>query len=137
MKVHRSYFSATDATDVSIDNAFDANSKSTVVLRDGKKILCRISGITVHLKSMAASGSGGGALPTSLTMRITTDSAGDTCLITDTASTISAGITTGTVGTADYKADVDVALTDSKVYVFCKTNTGTADVDSVTITYEQ
>lgn len=135
MRVHRSYFSATDATDVSITAAFSATAKSTVDLRDGKKILCRISGITVQLKSMA-SGSGG-TLPTSLTMRITTDAAGDTCLITDTASTISAGITTATVGTADYKADVDVALADSKVYVFCKTNTGTADVDSVTITYEQ
>ena len=78
-----------------------------------------------------------GNFPTSLTMRITTDSNGDTCLITDTASTISAGIDTTTVGTADYKADVNVALADSKVYVFCKTNTGTAVVDSVTITYEQ
>ena len=112
MRVHRSYFSATDATDVNILDAFDATKKSTVDLRDGKKILCRISGITVQLKSMVADSSGN--FPTSLTMRITTDASGDTSLITDTASTISAGITTTTVGTADYKADVNVSQSRSE-----------------------
>ena len=134
MLIHRSYRNAKDETDVNILDGYDASKYSTLDLNPGGNILARISGITVQLKSLASSGSG---LPTALTMRITRDSAGDNCIITDTISSIAAGVTTATSGTADYRADVDVALVPAVVYVFCKTNTGTAIVDSVTITYEQ
>ena len=134
MLIHRSYRNASDTADVNILDGYDASKFSTLDLNPGGNILARISGITVQLKSLASSGSG---LPTALTMRITRDSAGDNCIITDTISSIAAGVSTSTNGTADYRADVDVALTPAVVYVFCKTNTGTAIVDSVTITYEQ
>tara|TARA_Y100001937_G_scaffold84973_1_gene114944 strand:- start:6703 stop:7113 length:411 start_codon:yes stop_codon:yes gene_type:complete len=136
MLIHRSYRNASDTTDVNILDGYDADKFSTLDLNPGGNILARISGITVQLKSLTAA-AGGGGLPTSLTMRITRDITGDSCVITDTISSIAPGVTTATSGTADYKADVDVALVPAVVYVFCKTNTGTAIVDSVTITYEQ
>ena len=134
MLIHRSYRNASDTADVNILDGYDASKFSTLDLNPGGNILARISGITVQLKSLTSSGSG---LPTYLTMRITRDSAGDSCIITDTISSIAPGVSTATSGTADYRADVDVALVPAVVYVFCKTNTGTAIVDSVTITYEQ
>lgn len=134
MLIHRSYRNASDTTDVNILDGYDASKFSTLDLNPGGNILARISGITVQLKSLASSGSG---LPTALTMRITRDRTGDSCIITDTISSIAPGVSTATSGTADYRADVDVALVPAVVYVFCKTNTGTAIVDSVTITYEQ
>ncbi len=134
MLIHRSYRNASDETDVNILDGYDAQKYSTLDLNPGGSILARISGITVQLKSLTSSGSG---LPTALTMRITRDSTGDSCIITDTISSIAPGVSTATSGTADYRADVDVALVPAVVYVFCKTNTGTAIVDSVTITYEQ
>lgn len=134
MLIHRSYRNASDTTDINILDAYDASKYSTLDLNPGGNILARISGITIQLKSLTASGSG---LPSALTMRITSDTLGNNCIITDTISSIATGISTTTDGTADYRADVDVALVPAVVYVFCKTNTGTAIIDSVTITYEQ
>lgn len=134
MPIQRSFRTVSNYTDVNILDGYDASKYTILDLNPNASLIARISGITVQLKSLTSSGSG---LPTALTMRITRDSTGDSCIITDTISSIAPGVSTATSGTADYRADVDVALVPAVVYVFCKTNTGTAIVDSVTITYEQ
>lgn len=134
MPIQRSFRTVSNNTDVNILDGYDASKHTMLDLNPNASLIARISGITVQLKSLTSSGTG---LPTALTMRITRDIAGDSCIITDTISSIAPGVSTATSGTADYRADVDVALVPAVVYVFCKTNTGTAIVDSVTITYEQ
>tara|TARA_R110002020_G_scaffold187124_2_gene385285 strand:+ start:684 stop:1088 length:405 start_codon:yes stop_codon:yes gene_type:complete len=134
MPIQRSFRTVSNYTDVNILDGYDVSKYTILDLNPNASLIARISGITVQLKSLTSSGSG---LPTALTMRITRDITGNSCIITDTISSIAAGISTSTSGTSDYRADVDVALVPAVVYVFCKTNTGTAIVDSVTITYEQ
>ncbi len=134
MPIQRSFRTVSNYTDVNILDGYDVSKYTVLDLNPNASLIARISGITVQLKSLTSSGSG---LPTALTMRITRDITGNSCIITDTISSIAAGISTSTSGTSDYRADVDVALVPAVVYVFCKTNTGTAIVDSVTITYEQ
>ena len=135
MRTSRTLYLAEDNTDVAaVGTAFNAAKHNEVTLSGGP-FLGRISGIVIQVKSLA--GADGGAAPTTLTMRLAYESDGDVCIVTDTASSIYAGITTATTGTADYRADVDLSIDTGKVYVFCKTNQGTCTIDSVKITWEQ
>ena len=74
---------------------------------------------------------------TEITMRVCYDTAGDQMLVTDTKSDIYTGITTATKGTVIFSLNSFVQLTVAgDLHVFCKTNTGTVDIDYVTIMYE-
>lgn len=74
----------------------------------------------------------GGAAST--VVRITSDLAGDECLVPDTTATISAGVTTATKGTTVYKTDIVVPSSTNIVYVWVKVDAGTAVLDKVTVT---
>jgi len=74
----------------------------------------------------------GGA--TTLTTRITSDAAGDECLVPDTEADISLGITTATEGTVVYKTDIVIPADTTTVYAFVKTDVGTCDLRKVVIT---
>ena len=120
----------TDSADVaSVGTTYNAAKYSTIALSVGP-FLGTISGIVVHVKAIA-----GGA--STLTMRLASDVAGDSCIITDTPSSIATGVTTAALGTAIYAANVDFYTSAGTVYVFCRTDAGTVTVDSVTITWEQ
>ena len=135
MRTSRTLYLAEDNTDVAaVGTAFNAAKHNEVTLSGGP-FLGRISGIVIQVKSLA--GADGSGVPTALTMRLAYESDGDVCIVTDTASSVYAGITTATTGTADYRADVDLSIDTGKVYVFCKTNQGTCTIDSVKITWEQ
>ena len=130
MRTSKTIKEASDATDVAaVGTTFSAAKYSTVALRGGP-FLGTISGVVIQVKSIA-----GGAA--ALTMRVTSDAAGDSCVITDTPSTIGTGVTTVAQGTAIYAANVNFATAGGTVYVFCRTDAGTVTVDSVTITWEE
>tara|TARA_R100001594_G_scaffold32476_1_gene60351 strand:- start:1639 stop:2052 length:414 start_codon:yes stop_codon:yes gene_type:complete len=137
MRTSRTLYLAEDNTDVAaVGTAFNSAKHNEVTLSGGP-FLGRISGIVIQVKSLAGSGDPAGPVPSTLTMRLAYEADGDICIVTDTASSIYAGITTATTGTADYRADVDLSIDTGKVYVFCKTNQGTCTIDSVKITWEQ
>jgi hypothetical protein len=91
---------------------------------------------TVNVHVHAISGA------TSLTVRVTSDADGDTCIIPDTTATISTGVTTAARGTVAFSAGVamtnlDPATTNSTVYVWAKTNAGTANLKESTIVWTE
>lgn len=130
MRTSRTIKFASDETDIEdIGTSFDAAKYSTIQLTPGN-FLGKISGVVIHVRDITGNAS-------SLTMRVCEDALGNVCVITDTSSSISLGVSAATTGTADYKADVDFSISPGTVYVFCKTNQGTCDIDSVTITWEQ
>lgn len=76
---------------------------------------------------------------TTLTLRLCKDSAGDSMLITDTASVISTGLTTATKGSAIFALNSYCKLGsagDGNLFAFCKVNNGSLDVDYIEIVYE-
>lgn len=74
----------------------------------------------------------GGAAKT--TVRITSDAAGDECLVPDTEADISVGITTATDGTTVYKTDIVVPAGSNTVYVWVKLDAGSCNLNKVVIT---
>ena len=76
------------------------------------------------------------ASTTAITMRITTDQAGDNILSTNTASAISFGLTSSTSGTAAWLLDITWISRIEKVYVFLEADHGTFDFEEAILTYE-
>lgn len=91
--------------------------------------------VTIHVHGISGA--------SSLTMRITSDSTGDTCIVPDTTATISTGITTSARGTIAYTGggvavtNADPAQTNSTVYVWVKTNAGTCNLKEATIVWRE
>lgn len=77
---------------------------------------------------------------TSITMRLTWDAAGDQIVCPDTEAEISFGLTTATTGYAVYAFELPiygVTSTDETLYVFVKTNTGTANMTQTQLMYRK
>lgn len=88
-----------------------------------------VSLITVQFSSLASN-------PTTATIRVCRDPAGDQMIITDTTSNIFTGLTTATSGTAGFLLNAHVAVRDNdQLYVFVKLNTGSTTIDFVEITW--
>ncbi len=65
------------------------------------------------------------------------DAAGDNILMTETRSDIQTGLTTATKGAALYRLDVIIRdIQDKTLYLHVRTNTGTCDVASASLTYQ-
>ena len=97
----------------------------------GNRGIGRLSALYIHVNTIAA-----GA--TTITARLSLDTAGDQPWIGDTTATISTGITTATQGAVTFKIDIDfVRQTNDNLYVHFKTNAGTCIVDSITLTWEE
>lgn len=93
-------------------------------------VRARLSAIYVQVDTIAA-----GA--TTLTIRATSDAAGQLIIVPDTTATISTGITTATAGGVVLKIDVDYKASDSNFYVHFKTNAGTCNVKVVEVAWEE
>tara|TARA_R100000353_G_scaffold159213_3_gene118640 strand:- start:161 stop:571 length:411 start_codon:yes stop_codon:yes gene_type:complete len=96
--------------------------------------LAKVSLVQVFLSNLS-----GSSTPTKLTISISEDQQGDQFFLTDTQSTIQAGLTTSTDGTALYMLDVIVTMSNDltdKCYVFFKVDQGSCDIQKVTITWE-
>jgi hypothetical protein len=89
-----------------------------------------LSAVYIHVHAIAASA-------TQLILRISPDSTGDEMLVPDTTATLSTGYTTATRGGVVYKIDVDAFLDTDTVYWTVKTNTGTATLKDLKITYSR
>lgn len=90
----------------------------------------RVSAVYIQVDTIA-----GGC--TSLTVRVSPDAAADQILIPDTSATIAIGYTTATKGGVVYKVEVDSYLSTDTVYWTVKSNAGTCNVKSLSITYER
>jgi hypothetical protein len=97
------------------------------LLLQGRKH-AHVVGLDAHLSSISSA--------TTLTLRVSADTAGDVPIVPDTTATIAAGITTATVGLGSTATDrpYDLSgLTDDKVYIHFYTDAGTVTVDDVDV----
>ena len=90
----------------------------------------RIDNVQVRMNTIA-----GGA--TTLTIRLTRDLAGDDIVFGDTTATISTGVTTATDGAITVKLDALHGNSTDNLYLFWKTNAGTANVDKIIINWQE
>ena len=73
---------------------------------------------------------------TKLYATLSRDSAGDNILMTETRTDIQTGITTNTKGCGLYRMDVIIRdIQDKTLYLHVRTNSGSCDVDSASLTY--
>ena len=106
--------------------AYNAAKKHTIDLdpaQTGNRVQGRHSALYISVKSVSGAAT--------LTVRVTEDSGGDKCIMSDTAITLSdgTGITTATDSSGTIALDVDYVSTNSQdVYVFYKINAGTLTV---------
>lgn len=94
-----------------------------------------IDTVNLHVHAIAA-----GA--TKLTVRVTSDAAGNESILPDTEATIATGIGTATTGSVAFSAGVgftnlNPTQTDTIVYVWVKTDAGTANLREATITWRE
>ena len=85
-------------------------------------------------------GIAGGA--TKLTVRVTSDAAGNESILPDTEATIATGIGTATTGSVAFSAGVGMTnlnptQTDTIIYVWVRTDAGTANVVQSTIDWRE
>ena len=73
---------------------------------------------------------------TKLYATLSRDAAGDNILMTETRTDLQTGITTNTKGCGLYRMDVIIRdIQDKTLYLHVRTNAGTCDVDSASLTY--
>ncbi len=77
-----------------------------------------------------------------LTVRVTSDAAGNESILPDTEATIALGIGTATTGSVAFSAGVGMSnlnptQNDANVYVWVKTDAGTANLKEATITWRE
>jgi hypothetical protein len=91
--------------------------------------------VNIHVHAIA-----GGC--TKLTVRVTSDASGNEAIVPDTEATIAIGIGTATTGSVAFSAGVGItnqhpAQTDALVYIWVKTDAGTANLKEATITWRE
>ena len=123
---------------IALTNAYAAGTRHPIPLNQdmgtsvgNKAGVARLSALWVRVDTIAA-----GA--TSLTVRLSRDTAGDQPWVGDTTATISTGITTATAGCVLIKIDVDYKhLADANVYLHAKTNAGSCNIKAIELTWEE
>lgn len=123
---------------INLTNAYGAAVRHPISLNNDQtnvngnvRGIARLSALYIHVNTIAA-----GA--TSLTVRLSTDTAGDNPWIGDSTATISTGITTAAQGAVTFKIDVDFVKTANDIlYCHMKTNAGTCTVDRIELTWEE
>lgn len=121
----------TDAYGAARRHAIDLNQDSTFL--GTQRALAHLSAIYIHVNSIAAGCTG-------LTFRLSKDGAGDQPWISDTAATLSTGVTTATQGAVTAKIDVDFVKTgDDVLYLHVKTTpaAGTCTVDRIELVWRE
>lgn len=71
--------------------------------------------------------------PATINVQISTDANGDEIILPDTQATIATGVTTSGKGNAVINVDTVLYSSSETFYIFLKGNSGTMDVDSVTL----
>jgi hypothetical protein len=91
--------------------------------------------VNIHVHAIA-----GGC--TKLTVRVTSDAAGNEAILPDTEATIAVGIGTATTGSVAFSAGIGMTntnptQTDAIVYVWVKTDAGTCNLKESTLTWRE
>ena len=91
--------------------------------------------VNLHVHSIA-----GGA--TKLTVRVTSDAAGNESILPDATATLATGLGTATTGSVAFSAGVGMTnlnptQTDTTVYVWAKTDSGTCNLKESTLTWRE
>ena len=117
---------------VDITNAFDVTKYALVSVDiDFRDVYAaHLEGIWVRLTDISGAG------VTKVTIKVTSDVLGDVIIIPDTEAEISRGLTTTNSGYGVFKVDLDY-INGEEMYFFLKTNTGTAKVSVIDLTYER
>ena len=117
---------------VDITNAFDVTKYALVSVDiDFRDVYAaHLEGIWVRLTDISGAG------VTKVTIKVTSDIQGDVIIIPDTEAEISRGLTTTNSGYGVFKVDLDY-INGEEMYFFLKTNTGTAKVSVIDLTYER
>ena len=136
MPVFKKYIHADSNESVNIVDGYDTSKVFTINLKMDGSINTCLHNISIKLKELTAA-TDSKEVPTEVTFRITSDIEGNNCIIGDTTKKIYLGLSDLNYGLVLHKINTGVSLSPAKVYVFCKTNTGTAIVDSVSVVYER
>lgn len=113
-----------------IDTAYDTGKVVTLqYIRFGRQqINVHASMLEVQLSNIDS--------VTKLYATLSRDAAGDNILMTETRTDLQTGITTNTKGCGLYRMDVIIRdIQDKTLYLHVRTNTGTCNVDSASLTY--
>jgi hypothetical protein len=121
-----------------LSNAYAAGTRHALPLNQdmvgslgNKAGVARLSALWIRVDTIAVG-------CTSLTVRLSRDTAGDQPWVGDTTATISTGITTATAGCVLIKIDVDYKhLADSTVYLHAKTNAASCNIKAIELTWEE
>jgi len=93
--------------------------------------LSNLKSIQLDISNRSGSGT-----PTTVSVQISSDENGDEIILPDTSATISAGVTTALSGGAVIAVDTVLYSSSETLYIFVKGNSGTMDIDSVTLNVE-
>ena len=124
----------TSAAVTSVGTSFDSAKRMLIDFDywpDGASFIGVLGSMNIQVSSIATA--------TSLTWRLTSDLAGDVCIITDTAASFFTGVTDVTDGSISILLNYQVALKDgsSNMYFWSKVDAGTVTVDEVQIVWEE
>jgi len=120
-----------------LTTAFPATPTRTIDLTGGQTVIPSsrwvnfIESLLLWVDTIAA-----GA--TKITMRLTADAAGDQCIIPDVQATLATGITTATKGSVAFSCGFALPqVTSATVYLWCKTDAGTCNLGTATLTWKE
>ena len=126
-------FDAVSTSALSITDAFSAAVRATLSLDLANNYPAdyrgNLQGLYVSVSTISTAAS--------LTMRLTTDTAGDAIVIGDSTATLSTGLTTGTSGNVTFKIALDAVISGKTLYAFFKTDAGTLTVTNVQLVYRR
>ena len=126
-------FDSVETTPLAVTNAFAAGTRATLSLDTSNNYPAdyrgNLQGLYVKVSTIVTAAS--------LTMRLTTDVAGDEIVIGDTAATLSTGITTGAEGAAVWRINIDAVISGKVLYAYFKTDAGTLTVTNVQLVYRR
>lgn len=121
---------------IALTNAFAAGTRHAVPLNQDQggvngstRGVARLSALWVRVDTIAGA--------SSITIRLSRDTAGDQPWIGDSTATLSKGITTATAGCVTFKIDVDYVHSDGTLYLHAKTDAGTCNVKAIELTWEE
>jgi len=123
---------------IALTNAYAAGTRHNLPLNQdmsttlgNKAGVARLSALWIRVDTIAVG-------CTSLTVRLSRDTAGDQPWVGDTTATISTGITTATAGCVLIKIDVDYKhLNDANLYLHAKTNAASCNIKAIELTWEE
>lgn len=117
-----SFFRSTSAS--SIGTSYDVNKKSTVDMSFSLQdyYLSELNSIQIKLSDLAVS-------TTAISVKISSDAAGDNIILPDTSASIDRGLTTTTKGSAVIAINAVLYASVENWFIFYKLDAGSGDVD--------